>query len=570
MAIGSNSQKPVTRPQNDQANIGSPRHDAPLGVRGPLGTGRSTAMACNGMIAAGHPLAAATGLSILQQGGNAMDAAVAAAGVLGVVQPMMSGLGGDTFLLWFDGRSNEVSALNGSGAAPRRATPEYFRHQGHQRLPARGIASASVPGAVDAMVTALERWGSGGFNLGRLLAPAIRYAVEGVPVAPVVAEWIREAKGLFDRFPSSARIFAPKGRPLTAGEILVQRDLAASLQQVAEGGRDAFYRGPLTRAMLAYSRAHEGLFDESDLDTHRTEIVPPLATVYRDLTVYTTPPPSQGIVLLIMLNILEGLPSHILLRWGHPDGVHAMVEATKRAFADRLRHLGDPRFVHNPVDRLLSRENAAAHRDAIVRGIPSAPLSTATSGDTTYLCVGDREGNIVSFITSLSAKFGTAEVVEGTGILLNNRLGRGFTLDTGHPNCLVPGKRTMHTLMPFIAVRPSGARYAFGTPGGDGQPQWDLQVFLNLIEANMDAQAALEAPRWFSFPGTDPATIDELPQLSMEEGFPAGVAEVLMSYGHRVAPMTTEEGKGAQLLVAENGVYFGGSDPRADGVAIGY
>jgi len=557
------------KPRNEQEGIRSLRSGAPLGVRGPLGTGRSTAMACNGMIAAGHPLAAAAGLNILQQGGNAMDAAVAAVGVLGVVQPMMSGLGGDTFLLWFDGRSNEVWALNGSGAAPRGATPDYFRRQGHQRLPVRGMASASVPGAVDAMVTALERWGSGRFPLSRLLAPAIRHAADGVPVAPVVAEWIREAKDLFDRFPSSARIFAPRGRPLTAGEILVQRDLAASLQQVAEGGRDAFYRGPLTRALVTYSRAHGGLFEESDLDTHQTEVVAPLATVYRDLTVYTTPPPSQGIVVLIMLNILEGLPSEIL-HWGHPDGMHAMVEATKRAFADRLRHLGDPRFVSNPIDHLLSKENAAVHRDAIVRRIPSAPLSAATPGDTTYLCVGDRDGNIVSFITSLSAKFGTAEVVDGTGILLNNRLGRGFALETTHPNCLAPGKRTIHTLMPFIAVRAGGARYAFGTPGGDGQPQWNLQVILNVIESSLDVQTALEAPRWFSFPGTDPATIDEPPQLSIEEGFPAGVAEALAAYGHRVTPMTTEEGKGAQLLVAENGVYFGGSDPRVDGTAIGY
>jgi gamma-glutamyltranspeptidase/glutathione hydrolase len=541
------------------------RDAVPLGVRGPLRTGRSTIMAPRGMIATGHPLATTAGLNVLQHGGNAMDAALAAAAVLGVVQPMMSGVGGETFLLWFDARLRRVWALNGSGAAPRAATLERFRRM----MPVRGMASASVPGAIDAMVTALERWGSGRFALAELLEPAINYAEEGVPVAPVVAEWIREATGLFEKFPSSAGIFAPAGRPLRAGELLVQRELAASLRQIAEGGAEAFYRGPLAKAVADYAAAHDGLLTLEDLRAHRTEVVDPLVATYHDLKLYTPPPPSQGIIVLMMLNILEGFPRD-LLRWGNPEGIHFMVEAKKRAFADRLRHLGDPRFVSNPIEMLLDKEDAARQRDEIVRGVPVRMPARESTGDTTYLCVGDRERNLVSFITSLSAKFGCGEVIDGTGILLNNRAGRGFALDPTHPNCLAPGKRTMHTLMPFMAFEGAAPRYLFGTPGGDGQPQWNLQVLLNLVESKMDVQEAVEAPRWFSFPGTDPATADQPFELALEEGFPDEAAEALRARGHRVVPMQTEEGKGVQVIGVDDGFYRGGSDPRIDGVAIGY
>lgn len=536
---------------------------------------RSTVMAQHGVVATGHPLASAAGLQVLRSGGNAMDAALAAAGVLGVVQPMMSGLGGDTFLLWLDGRTGTVTALNGSGAAPLAATREHFLGRGFQTMPLRGMASASVPGAVDAMVTALERWGSGRCSLADLLAPAIAYAEKGAPVAPRVAEWFAESAEVLARFPSSARVFLPQGRPPRAGEVLVQRDLGASLRLVAREGRRAFYEGALAEAIVRYSTAHDGLFTLEDFRRHRSEVVEPLATTYRGWTVYTTPPPSQGIILLLMLNLLAQVPRE-RLRWGDPEGVVLAVAAKQAAFADRLRHLGDPRMVANPLEELLSpahaRERLKEIRRALAAGVPGGALQATgpAGGDTTYLCAADREGNMVSFITSLSAKFGCGEVVEGTGILLNNRAGRGFPLDPDHPNVLAPGKRTMHTLLPVAATGPAGERLVVGTPGGDGQPQWNLQVLLNLVESGMEVQQAVDAPRWLHVPGTDPATITRDPEVRLEEGFPPAVAAALRAAGHRVVPMVTEEGGGAQVILARGGVYEAGSDPRVDGLAIGW
>jgi gamma-glutamyltranspeptidase/glutathione hydrolase len=262
------------------------------------------------------------------------------------------------------------------------------------------------------------------------------------------------------------------------------------------------------------------------------------------------------------------------LRWGTPDAIHVMVEAKKLAFADRLTHLGDPRFIGVPLAELLSKDYAARRRQAIdprraQSAVPAGALLEAV-GDTTSFCVADAAGNLVSYITSLSSKFGCGEVVEGTGILLNNRAGRGFTLDEGHPNCLEPGKRTMHTLMPFLALRNGGPLMAWGTPGGDGQSQWDLQIFTNFVDGGFNVQRAIEMPRWLSFPGTDPATIATPLVLRLEDGFPDATVAALRELGHVIRPMgEMESGGGAQAIVVDAGVYRGGSDSRVDGCAIG-
>jgi gamma-glutamyltranspeptidase/glutathione hydrolase len=417
------------------------------------------------MIATGHTLASAAGVEVLAAGGNAVDAAIAAAAVLGVVQPMMSGLGGDTFMLVYRRREDRLYGLNASGPAPAGATREYFVERGHVQMPLRGMLSVSVPGAVAAMETALDRWGSGRFGLQRLLDPAIRYAEEGAPVARRVAHWMREVAPVLGRYPSSAAIFLPGGRAPEEGDILVQRDLARSLRTVAAGGAKAFYRGPLARAMGEYSLAHGGLLSAEDLAGYQAEVYEPLRGSYRHLTVYATAPPSQAFLLLEMLNILEDFPP---APWGSPDAVHRGVEAKKLAFADRLAYLGDPRFVRNPLDRLLDKTYAATRRREIDPGrAAEAPRGglAEVPGDTTYLCVADVEGNLVSYITSLSAAFGCGEVVEGTGIMLNNRAGRGFELVAGHPNCIAPGKRTMHTLVAYMAFRG-------GAVSGLGNTRW--------------------------------------------------------------------------------------------------
>ncbi len=535
---------------------------------------RAVVIARRGMIASGHPLASAAGLRVLTSGGNAIDAAVAIAGVLGVVQPMMSGLGGDTFMLVYQAAERTVSAINGSGVAPFAATVDWFTSRGHRTMPLRGMLSVSAPGAVDAMVTALERWGSGRFTLGQLLEPAISYADEGVPLAPKVAFWVRQAAEVMAQFPSTAKVFMPRGTPPRTGDVVVMKDLARSLRAVAAGGREAFYRGDLARQLVAYVQAHGGLLTEREFAEHRSEVYQPISTTYRGLTVCTTAPPSQGAIVLELLNMLEGYDPDEL-RWGTAGAVHLMVEAKKLAVADRLAYLGDPRFVEAPLDVLLSKDYAARRRRAIDprRAQPEVPAGMVAEqvGDTTYFGVTDSQGNVVSYITSLSASFGCGEIVEGTGILLNNRAGRGFVLDERHPNCIAPGKRTMHTLMPFMALRQGTPYLVWGTPGGDGQPQWNTQVFSNIVDGGLAVQEAIEKPRWFSFPSTDPASLPAPFELRLESGFPAETVAELAARGHIIREMgEMEAGGGSLAIVIHDGVSHGGSDPRVDGCAIGY
>jgi len=535
---------------------------------------RAMVVARRGMVATGHPLASAAGLRILTAGGNAVDAAVAIAGVLGVAQPMMSGLGADTFMLVYRASERKLYAVNGSGVAPYAATTGWFAKHGHRTMPLRGMLAVSVPGAVDAMVTALERWGSGRFPLGHLLDAAIGYADEGVPLAPKVAFWVRQSAEVIAQFPSTAKVFMPQGTLPRAGDVVVMKDLARSLRAVAAGGREVFYRGDLAKQLAAYIQAHGGLLTEREFAEHRSEVYEPIATTYRGHTVCTTAPPSQGVIVLEMLNIMEGY-SPEQLRWGTADAVHLIAEAKKLAFADRLAYLGDPRFIDNPLDTLLSKDYAARRRSALdprhaQAEVPAGPLAEKV-GDTTYFCVADAQGNLVSYITSLSASFGCGEIVAGTGILLNNRAGRGFVLDERHPNCIGPGKRTMHTLMPFMALRDGVPYLVWGTPGGDGQPQWNTQVFTNIVDGGLAVQEAIERPRWFSFPGTDPATLSAAAELRMEAGFPVETAATLTARGHAIREMgEMESGGGSQAILIEDGVLYGASDSRVDGCAIGY
>ncbi len=533
-------------------------------------------MAPRGIVATDHPLASSAGLGVLQEGGNAIDAAVCVAAVLGVVTPMMCGIGGDTFILYYEAATGRVTALLGSGAAPHGATPEFFHAHGHQTMPLRGMLSVSVPGAVDAMATALATWGSGRWSLARLLEPAIYYAAAGFPLSERLAAWFGEGASFVRRYPSSAHIFLPQGRAPRVGEVLAQPDLARSLEALARDGPRAFYEGPLADRIAAFSRSHDGLLDARDLAGHRSEIAAPLSSTAGDLVIYTTPPPSQGFVMLEMLNILTR-DDFGALPWGSADAVHLAVEAKKLAFADRLAYVGDPRFVHNPLDRLLDPAYARQRRRALdphraQDAVAPGPIHEHV-GDTTAFAIADDTGNVVSYITSLSNLFGCGEVVDGTGILLNNRAGRGFALAQGHPNVIAPGKRTMHTLMAFLATRESRPALAWATRGGDGQAQWSFQVWSNLAHHRMDPQEAVERPRWLSFPSTDPAAVGAPFELRMEAGFPVETYEDLRRRGHRVlVPHHTVGAGGVQIVQADadRHAYAGGSDPRADGCAIGY
>jgi gamma-glutamyltranspeptidase/glutathione hydrolase len=531
-------------------------------------------LAASGMVATAHPLASAAGLAALQAGGNAMDAAIAASAVCNVVLPQMCGLGGDTFFLYHEAESGRVWGLNSSGPAPAAASREEFAARFGGLMPFVGPLSIGVPGAVDAYAVAAERFASR--PLHELFAQAIDYADHGHPLTPETAGMLADSAAEFAKYPASAAIFLPGGRPPAAGARFANPALARSLWIVAQRGRAAFQEGELGERIVAGLREVGGLFTMDDWAGHRADLYqPPIATTYRGKTVYQTTLPSQGHILLEELNIVEG-DDLAALGQNSAAAIHLLVEAKKLAYADRLAYSGDPRFVDTPLELLLSKEFAARRRAEIdpERAV-EAPRPGALPervGDTTYLCTVDRWGNACSWITSLSAAFGSCVVAGDTGILLNNRVGRGFTLEEGHPNALAGGKRTMHTLNCFLVTETGRPWLVGGTPGGDGQPQWNLQLLTNMIDHGLGPQEAIEAPRWTSFPGTDPINAHNPFELRLEARFPERVAAELAARGHRVKQVGPWSGGGAAQLIAigADGVLRGSSDPRAEGQALGF
>lgn len=525
-----------------------------------------------GVVATAHPLASAAGLRILREGGTAADAALAAAAVTGVTVCGTNGLGGDMFCLYYDAKTRRLTGFNGSGAAGSGATVAEMRRRGHQAMPARGPLTVPVPGAVDAYCTLHERFGT--MPLTRLWADAIRYAEEGHPVSERTSRAIGISAGELRNEAEWARIYVPQGRAPKPGEILRQPDLARSLRQVAEGGRDAFYRGEVGRRVLAALAARDGFLTEADLDKHTTEVYTPLSTSYRGLTVHETRPPSQGFMVLEMLNLIE--PDDLAaMGFGSARAIHQMVEAKKLAFADRWAHMGDPRYVNAPTEELISKAYAAERRQAIdpERALDTVPagMPREVAADTTYLCVIDGNGNAASFIHTLYAPFGSGVVAAGTGITLTNR-GRAFVLDESHPNRLEPGKRTMHTLNAYALTQGDDLVLVGGTPGADSQPQWNVQVLTDLLDFELNVQQAAEAPRWVSTPGTVPTEQGTPYELSLEQGFSPDTVAQLERMGHRVHVTATSLAGSVQLIRRdpETGVLFGGSDPRSDGCAMGF
>ncbi|MGE3274852.1 MAG: gamma-glutamyltransferase [Vicinamibacterales bacterium] len=542
--------------------------DRPAG--NPRGT-RSAAVARHGMIATSQALASSAGLKVLQDGGNAIDAAITAAGVLAVIEPTMNGIGGDLFAIVHDGKTGRIYALDASGRASRHATPEEFARRGLDDMPGRGPLPVDVPGVVDGWSQLLDRFGT--ITLAQALQPAIRYAREGFPVAEIVAgEW-KGAERVLREDPAAARTFLIDGRAPEAGEIFANPALAASLEQIATGGRDAFYKGPIARAIAADMERRSGLLDYEDLATHTSEWVDPIRTTYRGHEVLEMPPSTQGIVALEMLNILEGFDIKAM---GHntADYLHVVTEAKKIAFADRGAYLADRRFVPpGALEMMLSKEYAARRRAEIdiahdrdfapgtTDGSAAAPdFAGRDLGDTIYMTAADEHGNVVSLIQSLFNTFGAGIVAGDTGIALHNR-GSGFTLEAGHPNQVGPGKRPLHTLVPAMILKDGKPWVSFGVMGGDNQGQAHAQVVMNLVDFGMDIQGAGEAARMRHL-GSG---------LALESGIGAEVRQALEARGH-----TIRDGRGAMggfqgiLIDPKTGVLMGGSDPRKDGLAIGW
>ncbi len=532
---------------------------------------RSVVLARNGMIATSKPLASAAGLRVLQQGGNAFDAAVTAAAVLSVVEPTMNGIGGDLFALVYNAKTKTVHALNASGRAAAAATPEEFRRRGLDAIPYRGELSVSVPGVVDGWNELLTKYGT--YKLDRALEPAIGYARDGYAISEIIATQWKDAEPILARDSAASATFLPGGHAPAAGDVFRNPRLAASLETIAKGGRDAYYKGPVAKAIADDMRRRKALLTEADFAAHTSDWIDPISTTYRGYQVLELPPNTQGVVALEMLNILEGFDLKSM-RQNSAEYLHLLVEAKKVAFADRDAWLADLRDVPPAaLKRMLSKEYAAERRKEInpqatgvyqplkLAGASQAPEDhPQAKGDTIYMTVADRDGNVVSLIQSIFENFGSGIVAGETGIVLHNR-GSLFTLSKGHPNLLAPGKRPFHTLVPAMVMKDGRPWLSFGVMGGDMQPQGHVQVLLNLIDFGMNVQEAGEAPRFrHSAAG-----------LALESAISPEARFGLNQRGHSIVTQIGIFGGFQGILFDhQKGVMMGGSDPRKDGLAIGY
>jgi gamma-glutamyltranspeptidase/glutathione hydrolase len=531
---------------------------------------RPVIMGRRGAVASNHPLATQAGLLTLQAGGNAIDAAVAVASTLGVVEPMMSGLGGDGFYQVYLRETGEAVVFNGTGPAPRAATAE--RYAGG--IPLRGPLSFSTPGSVGAWGAMHARFGDRPWA--SLFEAAIYYAREGFAATRAYRHFAGEAREALAADPRSARTFLRHGAPPALGTPIVQPELARTLQALAGEGAESFYRGAMAGALAEGCAEAGALVTVEDLAEFRPEEQAPIAVTYRGYSVRQAPPNSMGWVLLQELNIVECFD---LAAMGalSVDAVHVLVEAKKLAFADRETYASDPRFVKAPVEELLAKADAArqaAEIDLRRAAPPVQVVGAAADGNTTYFCVVDGQGNAVSGIQSINSAFGSGVTGGETGILLNNRMAP-WHLEAGHPNRLAPGKRVRHTMNPPMVFKDGELWCVFGTPGGDSQVQVNLQVLTAMIDFGFDPQQAAEAPRWSSTqPGQDANYPHDCPDaLTMESRFPREVRDGLAGRGHRVATVGELDGPCSVEIIRRDpaaGVLMAGSDPRRDGWALAY
>ncbi len=524
---------------------------------------RGIAAGAKGMVSSAHNLISVSGLRILENGGNAMDACVAMALTAGIVLPDMCGPGGDAFALYYDAASDHITAINGSGRLPKRATVEEYRNRGYEKMPNEGMLSVTVPGAVDMYFTALDRFGT--ITFAEAARDAVKLAREGVPMAEKVINHCHGTLPMMLRHENLAAAWLNNGSPYGFGDVVRLPEYADFLEEIGEKGRDEFYKGSIAQRIVDYSHRHDGLLELEDLAEHNTVITEPISVNYRGYTVYQTPPVSLGIEHLEEMAILD----HFDLAQYGPDSaeaVHLMVEAKKLAFHDAEHYFGDPDFVTNPVIFDPERIKRLAGMIRMDRSLEDIDLNEPDLGHTTSMIAVDRYGNACSFITSISGVWGSGEMVDGTGMLLNNRA-PGAKLEPGHPNCLRPSGRVMHTLNTWM-MRDEGGRLCFigNTPGGDRQPQWNMQTIVNLVDFKLDVQTALEHAKWHDY--TDRETGKHI--LRIEEQIGAEEIAKLRAMGHETVLMKPFGGSGASqvIQIRDDGVRLGGSDPRADGAAL--
>jgi len=529
------------------------------------GQARSMVISRNGIVAAESPLAAQAGVRMLERGGNAVDAAIATNAMMGVVSPMMNGIGGDLFAIVYDAKANKLYGLNASGWAPKGLTIEYLHKQGLREMPQQGVNAITVPGEVDGWQKLADKFGRK--KLAEDLAAAIRTAQDGYPVTELVAAyWAAEVDRLRGD-EAAAATYLISDRAPRIGEVFRNPDLAASLRQIAEHGREVFYKGEIANKILDSMKRHGGTMTAEDLAEYSSEWVEPISTTYRDWTVYELPPNVQGLAALEMLNIMETFPlGQKDWGFGSTRALHAMIEAKKLAYADLARYIGDPRKQKLPVAQLLSKEWAGQRAKLIDPDHANCDVHAGelpSGSDTTYLSVVDREGNMVSLIQSNYDAFGSGIVAAGTGFVLHNR-GALFSLDATSPNALAGRKRPLHTIIPALAQK-GDVRMAFGIMGGWNQSQAHAQFVANVADFKMNIQAALEAPRFskHTFGGCD---------VAMENRFAQNVRNELTAKGHKIDLRGTFSSVmgGGQAVMRDSaaGVNYGASDPRKDGQAV--
>ena len=576
---------------------------------------RPVVMGRNGMVSSGHPLASQAGIAMLQKGGNAVDAAIATAAALNVVEPLMSGIGGDCFIMVYKKEPDLLEICNGTGAAPNAATRERYSDQG---IPNKGILSVSVPGLLDSWLEAHKKHAT--LPLSELMAPAIDLAENGFPISHVLSKAIA-ADPLICRFPTSKAVFTRDGRPLQPGEMLYQKDLARTFKTIVDQGRGAFYEGSIAKAIVKFSEEQGGLLTMQDLADCRSRWEEPIATSYRGHTVYEAPPNSSGHLLLQELNMVERFDLKSL-GCNSAESIHVMVEAKKLAFTDREAYVADPDFVNVPTQALISKEYASQRAGQIDRAKaaqvvePGNPWpfsegggkegggtrqvaktgATASEEDTTCFVVVDRWGNAVCQLQSIQSAWGSSLIAGDTGILLNNRM-TYWHMDPDHVDSLEPGKRVRHTMNPVMVFRDTSAQdrnndgshngsaskgsssrqlvLVCGTPGADTQVQTNLQVITHVLDFGMTVAEAVEAPRWRN---THSPTESTLPHecenlLHVERRFPHEVLEGLRAKGHVLNIIGDWEGRGSEVMIQvdpETGVLAGAADPRRDGYAIAW
>jgi gamma-glutamyltranspeptidase/glutathione hydrolase len=540
---------------------------------------RSEVIATQGMAATSHPLASQVALDILKRGGTAVDAAIAANATIGLMEPTGNGVGGDLFAIVWDAKTKKLHGLNASGRSPQSLTlaklREELRKLNRTTIPPRGPLPVSVPGTVDGWFELHGKFGK--LPMKELLQPAITYARNGFPVTEVIAKiWAVHEKVLKD-YPNFAATFLPNGRAPAKGEIFRNPLLANTLSAIAEGGRDAFYKGDIAQRIEKYMKANGGYLTAADMAAHRSEWVEPVSTNYRGYDVWELPPNTQGIAALQILNILEAYDIRSM-GFGSAEYLHLFVEAKKLAFEDRARYYADPEFAKIPLKNLLAKDYAAKRRSLISRDKAAleypADNKALDHGDTIYMTVADSAGNMVSLIQSNYRGMGSGMTPDGCGFVFQDR-GEMFSLKDGHPNVYAPAKRPFHTIIPAFITKDGKPWLSFGVMGGSMQPQGHVQIVVNLVDFGMNLQQAGDAPRARHDGSSEPT--DEVMrdggEVFLENGFPAETIKALQARGHKV---TVEEdgGFGAfggyQAIKSEGGVYFGASESRKDGAAQGY